>query len=78
MKGDIHPAAFRLLCGLPSRTHQQQLSPEDGRMRHCANHVRAIRVRGVLYESVTEASRQLGRSREAIRSMVARGSAEYV
>jgi hypothetical protein len=72
MRTDIPPAAFRLLCVLPVRTHER---PEYSRKEEAANHannVRAVVVDGTQYESLTEAARQLGVSRGVIRLRIER------
>ncbi len=76
MRGDIPQAAFRLLTALPVRTHER--THEDYETRLSANNLRAVKVRGTTYESLTEAGRQLHKSRGAVRLMIERGEASYV
>lgn len=76
MRGDIPQAAFRLLNALPVRTHNR--TQEDYEARLSANNVRPVVIRGVTYESLTEAGRQLGKSRGAVRNMIIAGTARYV
>ena len=76
MKGDPHPATLRLCAQLPVRTHER--TRQDYADRLSANNLRAVQVRGVTYESLTEAGRQLGRSRGSIRNMIKYGLARYV
>ena len=75
MKGDLPDAALRLCSQLPVRTHTQLT--EQYQRRLSSNNVRAVIVDGVLYESLTEASRQIGRCREAIRKRIYKGTARY-
>ena len=75
MKGDLPLAAVRLLSACTVRTHiRTQLTYEA---RLSANNVRKVRVGPITYESLTEAGRQLGKSRGAIRNMIASGRARY-
>ena len=79
MRPDLE-AAFRLAATLPSRTH---LCEDDSASTHWrqiqkANHTRSVRVRGVVYESLTEAGRQLGCCRDKIRNMIRAGDGSYV
>lgn len=67
-------AHLRLLSTLPVRTHEWERVEINERQK---NNLRAIIVAGVHYESLTEAGRQLGKSRGAIRNMVAAGRARY-
>ena len=76
MKGDIHPAAFRLFSTLPVRTHEQTRSSYADRLS--ANNLRPVRVAGTLYESVTEAARRIGCSRGKVRLLLIKGEAQYV
>ncbi len=75
MKGDICAAAVRLCAALPVRTHVAPERRAPG--GNNANNVRAVIVDGVLYESLTEASRQVGLGREALRKRIYKGTARY-
>ena len=79
MRRDLE-AAQRLASMLPVRTH---FCRDDGESNHWrqiqkANHTRAVRVNGVIYDSLTEAGRQLGCCRDKIRNMIRAGAAAYV
>ena len=76
MKGDPHPAAVRLSAALPCHTHERPV-PANQKV-HSANNTRAVRINGAVYESLTEAARQLGKSRGAVRNMIERGEASYL
>ena len=76
MKGDLHPAAVRLSAALPCRTHERRPIPYAERLS--ANNIRNVLIAGVRYESLTEAGRQLGKSRGAVRNMIERGEASYL
>lgn len=75
MTGDLPAAAVRLMSSCPVRTHVR--TPQAYAERLSVNNFRNVIVDGVRYESLTEAGRQLGRSRGAIRNMIARGEACY-
>ena len=79
MKGDLNPAAMRLSSTLPSRTHY---APEHGsshwRAQQKANHMRPVRINGMVYDSITEAARRIGTHRDAIRKMIHNGEAAYL
>ena len=75
MKGDLHPAAVRLSSALPCRTHIRELPQYKERLS--ANNTRAVICNGIHYESLTEASRQIGVCREAIRKRIYKGTARY-
>ena len=76
MKGDLHPAAVRLSSALPCRTHERAETPYKD--RQSANNTRAVRINGTVYESLTEAARQIGTHRDAIRKMIRAGDAAYL
>lgn len=76
MRGDMPLAAIRLLASntLAVRTHERSHQVvHDGN----ANNVRPVIVDGVHYESLTEASRQVGVGREALRKRIYKGTARY-
>ena len=79
MRPDV-AAAFRLATSLPVRTHLCTDDNESNHWRqiHKANHTRAVRVNGIVYDSLTEAGRQLGCCRDKIRNMIRAGCAAYV
>ena len=76
MRGDLPAAACRLLECLPVRTHEQ--SRDDYEDRLSANNFRRVQIGAVRFESLTEAGRQLGKSRTSVRNMIARGEAHYL
>lgn len=76
MKGDMPEAAMRLACALPCRTHTRTAADYSERLS--VNNFRNVMIDGTRYESLTEAGRQLGKSRTAIRNMIARGEASYL
>ena len=76
MKGDLHPAAVRLSAALPCRTHERPV-PANQKVQS-ANNTRAVRINGTVYESLTEAARQRGTHRDAIRKMIHAGAAAYL
>lgn len=73
MKGDLHPAAFRLFSTQPVRTHEWQ--PREFAVRTTGV---AIKVDGREFPSMSAASRELGLTRRVIDRMLDRGEAEYV
>lgn len=75
MKGDIPLAAFRLLSSntLIVRTHERKSYVR----LQASTTSDPIKVGGVTYESIAEASRQLGYSRGKLRKMIERGKASY-
>ena len=75
MKGDLHPAAVRLSAALPVHTHTRPVPAF--KERNSANNTRAVICNGIHYESLTEASRQIGVCREAIRKRIYKGTARY-
>lgn len=77
MKGDPHPAAVRLMASCPVHTHEQPAPHRNG-VRHSANNTRPVRINGAVYESLTEAARQRGTYRDAIRKMIHSGAAVYI
>ena len=74
MRDDIPLAALHMLEQFPARRHDWQAPARNEQQK---NNLRAIVVEGRHYESLTEAGRQLGKSRGAIRNMVAAGRARY-
>ena len=83
MKGDICAPAFRLLHSLPVRTH---IRPEPVERKSFApvpvprgmSQARAIRFRGVTYESIKDARKKLRVSFRTLSKWIAEGSAELV
>ena len=69
-------AAVRLSSALPCRTHERPVPANQ--KAHSANNTRAVRINGAVYESLTEAARQLGTHRDAIRKMIHAGAAAYI
>ena len=79
MKGDLHPAAARLLTALPCRTHYApQHGSDHWRAQQKANNQRPVRINGTVYESMTQAAERLGTHRDAIRKMIHAGDAAYL
>ena len=63
MKGDIPAAALRLVSTLPYRTHLSKEPEPTGltaRWKKFTGHSRRLNINGVVYESMSEAARQLG------------------
>lgn len=74
MKGDMPAAALRLSSSCTVRTHQRSaVVPVQG-----SKLPNAVRIGCVTYDSLTEAGRQLRKSRGALRNMIRRGEASYV
>ena len=68
-------AHLRLIATLPVRTHVCEPDKEPNTSH--ANNTRAVIIAGAFYESITEASRQLGCSREKIRNGLKEGAVRY-
>ena len=84
MRGDLPPAAFRLLNTLPVRTHvapdrtpRQSAVIGFGRGNGQAN-IKPLRVNGVVYPSINAAIRDLRISFDALKRLIRNGQAEYV
>lgn len=86
MRGDMHPAALRLLATSNVTTHTRPEPPqrEYGRPRHAGWNVggsygqRPIRMRGRDFESLTQATKELRLSYGAIYKALASGVATYL
>lgn len=89
MTDDICPAALRLLCSLPVRTHaaklpERRLAPQQipghSRKRSFVRSgiAKPIRISGVTYPSVTAAARRKRRALKTIYKWLASGIAEYI
>ena len=76
MRGDLPAAACRLLETCTVRTHIQPQHGDIG-ARFASTVVKAVKIAGVEYPSVIEASRQLRIDRSTIRRMIDRGEAKY-
>lgn len=75
MTGDVPAAALRLMAELPVRTHLRTMTAAHN--IRFKNNTRGVIIGRTVYESVTDAGRQLGKSRGAIRNMIERGEARY-
>ena len=73
MKGDLHPVALRLSSQLPCRTHERRLPA----IVQGSKQPPKVQIGHVVYPSVAEAARRLGKSRSAITLMIDRGRARY-
>ena len=73
MKGDLHPAAFRLSTALPTRTHEQRIITHVQGSKSPPH----IIIKGVRYPSVLAAARELRKDRSVIRGWLKSGEAHY-
>lgn len=86
MRGDIPAAAFRLLNALPVRTHEarqrvymtgQPRGDKPGSTGRMTAR-QGLRIKGVEYESITDARQKIKCSFKTLHKMIERGEAELV
>lgn len=76
MKGDIPEVAFRLSCSLGARTHERKFGDYGG--RDVIKHSRRVMIAGSIYESITAAARETGKSRDTLTQLIRRGKGAYL
>lgn len=85
MRGDIHPAAFRLLQQLPVRTHRAPPPPDRAEphrrrkgMGSGGSNKQGIKYRGREFASLRDAKKTLKCSTKTLHSWVKLGIAEFI